>query len=170
VAAHKNGRHVRVWRLDASTHRVVAQYLYPLDPPENFARDMTMGHVEPGDLKVSELACIGGDALLVLERATHSSKIYKVVLDEGKALPSDHLDLQTRPTIEELSAVDGLGDLALDKQLVLDSDQGKELPPDLEGMAILSPTELLLVTDSDFGVEGAATEFWKISFSEPVLA
>ncbi len=170
LAAHKNGRHVRVWRLDASTLRVAAQYLYPLDPPQSFVRDVTIGHVEPNDLKVSELACIGRDALLVLERATHSSKIYKVVLDEGKALPADHLDLRTRPTIEELSAADGLGELALDKQLVLDSDHGSELPPDLEGMAILSPTELLLVTDSDFGVEGAETEFWKISFSEPVLA
>ena len=170
VAAHKNGRHVRVWRLDASTLRVMAQYLYPLDPPESFVRDAGMGHVDPSDLKVCELAWIGGDALLVLERATHSSKIYKVVLDEGKALPPDHLDLRTRPTIEELSAGDGLGELALGKQLVLDSDQGNELPPDLEGMAILSPSELLLVTDSDFGVEGAETEFWKVGFSEPVLA
>jgi hypothetical protein len=169
VAAHKNGRHVRLWRLDASTHRVVAQYLYPLDPPQSFARDMTMGRVEPSDLKVSELACVGSDALLVLERATHSSKIYKVLLDEEKALPSDHLDLRTRPTIEELSAGDGLGDRALAKQLVLDSDQRNQLPPDLEGMAILSPGELLLVTDNDFGVEGAETQFWKVTFSQSLL-
>jgi hypothetical protein len=37
-------------------------------------------------------------------------------------------------------------------------------------MAVLSPTELLLVNDNDFGVEDAETQFWKIVFSEPVLA
>jgi hypothetical protein len=36
-------------------------------------------------------------------------------------------------------------------------------------MTILSPTELLLVNDNDFGVEGAETSFWKIRFEEPVL-
>jgi hypothetical protein len=36
-------------------------------------------------------------------------------------------------------------------------------------MAILSPTELLLVNDNDFGVEGAETSFWRITFEEPVL-
>ena len=44
------------------------------------------------------------------------------------------------------------------------------IPVDLEGMAILSPTELLLVNDNDFGVEGAETEFWKVIFADPVLA
>jgi phytase-like protein len=170
VGAHKNGRHVRVWRLDASTLEVAAQYLYPLDPPESFGRDMAIGPLDRSDIKVSELACICEDGLLVLERATHSSKIYKVRLDEGKALPAAHLDLAARPTVEELSARGALGDFELGKQLVFDSDQAEEVPPDLEGMAILSPTELLLVNDNDFGVEGADTQFWKVVFSQPMLA
>ena len=106
----------------------------------------------------------------MLERATHSSKIYRVRLDPDKALQADHLDLPTRPTVEELSARGALGDQELGKQLVFDTDRATDLPPDLEGMAILSPTELLLVNDNDFGVEGAETQFWKIDFSEPVLA
>jgi hypothetical protein len=36
-------------------------------------------------------------------------------------------------------------------------------------MAILSPTELLLVTDNDFGVEGAETSFWRVTFEESLL-
>lgn len=30
------------------------------------------------------------------------------------------------------------------------------------------PTELVLVNDNDFGVEGVSTEFWRISFDSPI--
>ena len=36
-------------------------------------------------------------------------------------------------------------------------------------MVVLSPTELLLVNDNDFGVEGAETQFWKVIFEQPIL-
>jgi hypothetical protein len=37
----------------------------------------------------------------------------------------------------------------------------------MEGMALLSQSEILLVSDSDFGVEGAGTEFWRITLGAP---
>jgi hypothetical protein len=37
-------------------------------------------------------------------------------------------------------------------------------------MAILSERELLLVSDNDFGVEGAETSFWRVEFDEPMFA
>ena len=39
---------------------------------------------------------------------------------------------------------------------------------DLEGVALLSDRELLLVTDNDFGVEGAETRFYRLSFEAPL--
>ena len=76
--------------------------------------------------------------------------------------------LATRPTIEEMSAAgDDLP--CLEKTLLFSSDDAPELSADLEGMAILSPTELLLVNDNDFGVEGASTAFWRVNFREPLL-
>jgi hypothetical protein len=36
-------------------------------------------------------------------------------------------------------------------------------------MALLSPSELILVNDNDFGVEGAETSFWRVSFDQPIL-
>jgi hypothetical protein len=170
VAAHKAARHVRVWRLDAATLAVEAQYLYPLDPPDAFRRDLALGRVERSDIKVSELTWIAGNELLVLERVSQSAKIYRVRLDPGAALPVDQLDVGKRPSVEELSAEERLGDLpTLDKRLVFDSDRAPEVPADLEGMAILSPCELLLVNDNDFGVEGVETQFWKIAFDRPVF-
>jgi hypothetical protein len=38
----------------------------------------------------------------------------------------------------------------------------------LEGMVLLAANQLLLVNDNDFGVEGAETAFWRITFDRPL--
>jgi hypothetical protein len=167
-ADHEQARHVRLWRLDPATGGVAAQYLYPLDPPETFERDRAKGPLERSDLKVSELCFLGTGSLLVLERGSETTKIYKVTPADALALPAEHLDDSTRPTVEELSAGE-IGLPVLAKSLLFSSDEAPEVGADLEGMAILSPTELLLVNDNDFGVEGAETGFWRIRFDQPLL-
>ncbi len=166
--AHEQARHVRLWRLDASTGAVAAQYLYPLDPPETFLRDRAKGPLKRSDLKVSELVWVGNDSLLVLERGSETTKIYKITPSGDSELPPEHLDDSTRPTVEELSAGD-TGLPVLHKRLLFSSDDAPDVGADLEGMAILSPFELLLVNDNDFGVEGAETGFWRVRFDQPVL-
>jgi hypothetical protein len=167
--AHELARHVRLWQLDAETGEVAAQYLYPLDPPETFLRDQAKKPLERKDLKVSELCRVGEDELLVLERGSQTTKIYRVAPADDFALSPEHLDPAARPTVEELSARGGeLPELA--KSLLFSSDDAPEVGSDLEGMAILSPSELLLVNDNDFGVEGAETGFWIVRFDEPLLA
>jgi len=168
-AAHNGARHVRIWRLDAATLEVAGQYLYPLDEPKTFLRDMAMGPLARNDLKVSELACLGEGRLLVLERGSHTTKIYRVYLSDDQLLPAQHLDVSTRPTVEELSCQSSpLPQVA--KTLLFTSDDASEVGPDLEGMVVLSPTELLLVNDNDFGVEGAETGFWLIEFPNADLS
>ena len=167
-SAHEKARHVRLWRLDAGTGEIAAQYLYPLDPPGSFRRD---GDLDRSDLKVSELCWAGEDSLLVLERGSETSKIYRVVPADSFALAPEHLDPATRPTVEELSGGGGDPGLpVLAKSLLFSSDDAPEVGADLEGMAILSPSELLLVNDNDFGVEGAETGFWIVRFDEPIFA
>ncbi|HET9639622.1 MAG TPA: esterase-like activity of phytase family protein [Allosphingosinicella sp.] len=170
-AAHAQARHVRLWRLDAATGEVAAQYLYPLDPPSAFRRDQEKGALERSDLKISELCWVGMESLLVLERGSESTKIYRVTPDDSSRLPGEHLDDDARPTVEELSArPDGPGLPVLTKHLLFDTDEATEIGADLEGMAILSPCELLLVSDNDFGVEGAETGFWRVRFDSDFLA
>lgn len=162
-AAHLAGQHVRLWRLATDSGEVTAQYAYPLDPPESFLRDNALGKVEHGDLKVSDLLWLSGDRLLVLERGSATTKIY---LCDMNAPPLDpaHLDLATRPTLEQLSAGGLQPDFpVLAKKLIFSSDDHPEMSPDLEGMILLSPGELLLVNDNDFGVEGAGSSFWRIT-------
>lgn len=169
--AHERGRHVRLWRCDSTTGEVAAQYLYPLDPPEAFRRDRAAGPLGRSDIKVSELVGVGTDSLLVLERGSETTKIYRVEPADAFALAPEHLDIATRPTVEELSARDGGPGLpVLAKHRLFDSDEAPEVGADLEGMAILSPCELLLVSDNDFGVEGAETGFWRVRFDDDFLA
>lgn len=169
--AHEQGRQVRLWRLDSATGEVAAQYLYPLDPPGTFRRDQAAKPLGWSDLKVSELCAPAADTLLVLERGSETTKIYGLTLSERFELEPSHLDPATRPTVEQLGArEDGPGLPALAKRLLFSSDDAPEIAADLEGMAILSPSELLLVNDNDFGVEGAETSFWRVRFDRPVFA
>ncbi|HYD36772.1 MAG TPA: esterase-like activity of phytase family protein [Allosphingosinicella sp.] len=170
-AAHARARHVRLWRLDAATGEFAAQYLYALDPPESFLRDRAAGPLERSDLKVSELCWAGPDRLLVLERGSRTTKIYRVDAVGRFETGPAHLDPATRPTVEQLSAGGGDAGLpVLAKRLLLSTDDAPEMGSDLEGMAILSPSELLLVSDNDFGVEGAETGFWRVRFDQPQFA
>ena len=164
--AHAQARHVRIWKLDAASGAVADQFLYQLDPPQSFRRDCAKGKFGRSDIKISEIVAEAGDSLLVLERGSETTKIYRTRLDSSLAVDPSHLSTDTRPTVEEMSGEGG--DLPeLQKELLLSTDDDPEVAADLEGMAILSPTELLLVNDNDFGVEGAVTSFWRVTFDEP---
>lgn len=165
--AHRAARHVRIWQFDVEAGRVVAQFAYPLDPPGSFLRDCEQGDLDRSDIKVSELLWLPGGALLVLERGSHTTKIYRCPLD-AEPIDAAHLDIATRPTLEELSAGDAVDFPVLTKTLIFSSDDHVEVTPDIEGMILLTPSELLLVNDNDFGVEGAETVFWRISLSDPL--
>jgi hypothetical protein len=130
----------RLWTLDAETGAPIAEHLYPFDPPESFLRDREAGRVDADDLKISEAVSIGGDHLLVLERISRTSKLYRVALTER----------------------------LLTKTLVLSTDDWPEIDADLEGVVLLSDCELLLCTDNDFGVEGRETAFYRVVFPTPL--
>jgi hypothetical protein len=164
-----NSRHARIWKIDAATGAVAAQFVYPFDVPRSFARDLAAGEVQARDLKVSEAVCIGPDRLLVLERISQTSKLYLVDL-VGPGAPAHHLGLATRPALEELEPEDmaGAGVPILTKTLILSTDDTPEIAADLEGVALMSDRELILVNDNDFGIEGVETQFYRVTFERPI--
>lgn len=167
--AHSNGRHVRLWRMALPEGRVVAQYAYPLDAPATFRRDVQEGPFERSDIKVSEILWLTDGSLLVLERGSATSKIYRCQIDAACELSAEHLDVSHRPTLEQLSAASSEWRLpTLSKTLVLSTDDHPQISADLEGMVMLGADALLLVNDNDFGVEGAETCFWRIAFNAPL--
>jgi len=169
-AAHARSRNVRLWRLDAATGALAAEYVYRLEPPDAFRRDMALGEFEQSDVKISEIVMLAEDRLLVLERGSASTKFYRVDLEAARAAPEAMRDPATRPTLEQMdeAALDRAGVTPLAKTLILDTDTDERLPADLEGAVLLTPTTLLLVNDNDFGVEGVATEFWRVAFDAPI--
>ncbi|MFZ4809527.1 MAG: esterase-like activity of phytase family protein [Hyphomicrobiaceae bacterium] len=170
VAAFEGARHVRIWKIDARTGACAAQFLYPLDSPETFARDAAAGPVEASDIKVSEIAVLGPDRLLVLERISRTTKIYRVDLTPALAVPGAHMDARTRPTLEQASAAGALPTTVpvVVKTLVLSTDDAPAMDRDLEGLVIRAPDELLLVTDNDFSIEDARTRFWRVRLATPL--
>lgn len=133
----------RVWTLDAEDGRMLAEHRYPFDAPETFLRDAADGAVGPGDLKIGDALWLDEDRLLVLERISLSSKLYLARLNP---------------------------DGAIAKTLLLSTDDHPQVCADLEGIALLSDRELLLVNDNDFGIEGAATRFYRVAFDQPLTA
>lgn len=130
-----------IWKLDAATGALLAEYDYPFDRPDTFTADVAAGEAGAKDLKVCDLAWIGPDRILVLERITRSARIYAV--DVGEPGP-------------------------LAKTLVFTTDDHPQIAQDLEGVTLLSRRELLLVSDNDFGVEGAETRFYRLTYAEPL--
>jgi hypothetical protein len=137
-------RHSRIWKLDAASGELAAEYLYPFDEPHTFLRDRALGDFDWPDLKVCELTCIDAGRLLVLERGSATSRLYVV------ALPDAH------------------GSAVIEKSLLLDTDEHPAIGADLEGMALLSPSTVLLVNDNDFGIAGVLTRFWRVELSAHV--
>jgi hypothetical protein len=161
-ADHEAARHVRLWQLDADGHPL-AQFLYPFDEPATFRRDSEKKAVQPSDRKVCEIAAIGEYCLLVLERVSKTSKIYRVTLDPRLSLPPEHWQIETTPTVEQLSAC-GEPLPELGKDLIFTSDDWPQVGEDIEGMAPLDGRTLLIVSDNDFGCEGKHTRFYRLAF------
>ena len=129
-------RFAPIWKLDAQTAALAAEWRYPFDAPATFRRDAARRKVSDTDVKACEFAWAGEDRLIVLERIAHSSKLYLVDL---KQLPQKHL--------------------------LMSSDDHPQIGADIEGMTLLSSSEILIASDNDFGVEGAETEFWRITIA-----
>ena len=161
--AHEMSDVVRIWALDAQHGTLLAEYAYPLGPPEGFRRDMAEGPVKRDDIKVSELTMLDDGSLLVLERVTLSTHIYRVRPETALAL--EWSDPARRPTLEQVSAS---GVAALARQLIFSTDDHPEVCADLEGLIMLAPNVMLLASDSDYGTEGAETEFWRVTFPGPL--
>lgn len=163
--AHDQGDIVRIWALDPATGAFRAQYAYPLDQPGLFQRDCAAGPVSKSDVKVSELASLPDGSLLVLERVTLSTHIYRVRLESSNAVPRCFLDPEHRPTLEQLGQAGAMVACIpmLSKRLVLSTDDHPQICGDLEGMVVLDDGRMLLANDSDYGMEGAVTQFWRIS-------
>ncbi len=161
-AAYKKSRNIRVFKMERMALNVVGEWVYRLDLPETFIAD-------PGkkqkNVKVSEMVAIDMDTLVVLERISKTTKLYRIELsDEYNILNSRWDKISTSPSLEQISDLALANITPLKKELILDSaiDYPGVFPSKVEGIGLMDEHTLILVNDNDFGIKGTTTEFVRL--------
>jgi len=158
ASTYKKSRNVRLFKMDLPNKEVIAEYVYIIDTPESFLADSTS---KQSKVKVSEMAAYGEDKLIILERVSKTTKLFRVELDEASNILNTEWDnVATSPSLEQLSDLSTMTITPLEKELALDSAsdlQAGALPNKVEGVAILNDHELFMLNDNDFGIEGDDT-------------
>ena len=170
-AAYKKSAATRLWKIERASGKVLDEYVYQMDDPTSFAADNKKEAQKQNAVRLSEMVALGPDKLLVIERISKTTKFYSVNLADAKPLDAIYDDVATSPSLEQLSAaeIEANGIKPLVKTLVLNSDDVENMPKKIEGVAVMSPTEMIVLSDSDFGIEGDETQIRRITFEEPVL-
>ncbi len=171
AAAFRQSPLARLVKVERATGKVVGEYLYGEDDPTTFRSDNARKPQKQSDVRMSDMVAVGTDRLIVLERISKTTKLYLVDLKDAVPVPAAFDDPKASPALEQLHAdqfaANGLKPLA--KTLILDSDDLKDMPSKIESVAVLSDRDLVLVTDSDFGIDGATTQVLRLRFPTPVL-
>lgn len=166
--AYQAGTIVRIFKFDVAGESVVGEYAYPLDLPDRFRADNVKKPAKQSDVKVSEMTAVGPDRLLVLERISKTTKLYRVDLAAAKTIPGAFDDMSTSPSLETTSDLGAAGVVPLAKILVLDTDDLDGAPEKVEGVAMIGPNELVLTSDNDFGIEGAESGITRVTLDAPL--
>ncbi|WP_129141116.1 esterase-like activity of phytase family protein [Modicisalibacter coralii] len=167
-AAYKTSRNVRLFAVDLDDQGrfagVAHEYLYRLDTPDTF-HDADSGrgdaNAKQSSVKVSEMSILPDGRLIVLERVSKTTKLYRIDASAATDLLGGEYDaLDTRPTLAQVDDPASVGIVPVAKQLVFDSlTDAPALASKIEGVAVLDATHLLLANDNDFGIEGADSVF-----------
>ena len=182
--AYKNSRHLRVLKYalngDGSLGDQLGEWSYEMDWPQTFASPDGTGDVSTklSDVKVSEMLAVGDDDLVVLERISKTTKLYRISLQGadnimGQAVSYDTVSVNEsdqRKTLEEVFDLAAVGARPVTKHLVFNSltdmPEGSQLSDKVEGLALLDKTHLLMINDNDFGIAGAGSQITILPIGE----
>lgn len=169
--AYKKSAATRLWKIERASGKILGEYVYLLDEATSFATDNKKEPQKQNAVRLSEMVALGPDTLLVVERISKTTKFYRVDLAAATPLDASFDDLATSPSLEQLSPaeIEARGIKPLVKTLVLNSDDVENMPKKVEAVAVMSPTEMIVLSDSDFGIEGDETQIRRITFDTPVL-
>lgn len=166
--AYSAGTIVRIFKFDIASESVVGEYAYQLDTPDTFKADNVKKPAKQSDVKVSEMTAVGPDQLLVLERVSKTTKLYRVDLAGATTIPAAFDDVATSPSLEQTGDLAAASVVPLVKTLALDTDDLANAPEKIEGVAMVGPNELILISDNDFGIEGAESGITRITLDAPL--
>ncbi len=144
-------RVTRILAVDTATGQLTGEYAYLIEPynvADPDAADQT-------DMKISGLAALAPDRLLVLERTDAVARVYAVDLGQAtNLLGTTWDDPATAPSLEAVTDLAGAGVTPLPKTLVLDLAGLPDIPAKIEGLAIVDANTLAFANDNDFDLGG----------------
>ncbi len=167
--AFRNSSTLRLFKVDRKTGAASSEYVYQLDPPDTFRSDSAKKLRRQSDVRLSEMIALSADVLLVAERIDRTTKVYRVNLAGAGLVPAALDDPNSLPSLEQLSP-ETMASRSLrpaEKTLVFDSDDIPGLPRKIEGLAVMSEREMVIVTDNDFGMEGGDAKMLRLIFNSP---
>ncbi len=166
-AAYKKSRTVRILKLALNAgeiSKVVGEYVYQIDTPDTFPLDNT---TKQNDLKISELIALDTDKLIVLERITKQTKLYRIELANATNILNSQWDkIETTPSLEQTNLTTAAIQ-AVTKVNVFDS--AKDLPDlaaKIESVALLDNQYVALINDNDFAIAGDKTAIRVVRLAE----
>ncbi len=168
---YAESRHVRIMKYalnNGELGNALGEYIYVLDTPETYT-DGVIGDIakKQKNVKVSEMLAIGNDDLIILERVTKTTKLYRINLSSGQNIANTSLSSEsvmvaesdTSKTLEDIYNLSAKNATPVNKSLVFNSMiDAPNLPEKVEGIAWLDAQHIMLINDNDFGIEGANTE------------
>jgi len=161
----RDSRHIRIYkaRLNpgrrGSTIRVVAEWVYQLDPVSLL---QSVGVTDAGrnrDLRVSEMMLLQKDRFLVIERTDQATALFEINLKGATNILGTAWDSPaTSPSLEQTSDLAGAGVVPVSKKLRFIASSLEGAAPryaeKLEGLALAQDKNLILINDDDFGIAG----------------
>jgi hypothetical protein len=164
---------VRLIKIERATGVVVAQYLYGLDPPGDFAGEPApvQRAAQASDVRLIEIACADDHRLLVLERHRRQVRLYRIDLSAAQALSDVFAVSAAQPSLEATPRAfwQTAGMMPVVKTLLADSARLKAMAGKINGMAVMSDRDLVLVGNNDFGSDGARAQMFRLTFPASIL-
>ena len=143
-------RNTRILAFDIAGEKVVAEYVYRLDPVGEFDPKQAG---KPQEMKVSGVVSLNASTLLVLERTDDVAKLYTVTLGTASSiLGTKWDDAATSPSLESLVDTGTEQVVALPKTLVIDLSALQGMPGKIEGVAVISRDRIAVANDNDFDI------------------
>jgi hypothetical protein len=147
-----SSRNVRILVFDPVAKQCAAEFLYRLELPSAYGKDES-----PHSLKISAACWYAPQRLLIVERTNKRAKVFAIDLRKATNLMLTEWHAadgsQAEPTLESLNNPISAGINTVDKSLVVDLGDFKDLPGKIEGVSVLDEHTIAVSNDNDFNVD-----------------
>lgn len=165
-ALGRASRMVRIYKFDIASERVTGEYAYMFDEVCHFIGQATGCGVAPGEMKISALYAVNSSVVHVQERTDTHTKVYRVDTAAATNILGTRWDTREAAPTAATTALETLsnattaaaaGVTVLAKTLTVDITALPGVPGKIEGIAMASPTVMVVGNDNDFGLVDTAT-------------